>query len=144
MRIDCLYLSRCKNTDLTVIRHAAPHITAHNPIKSSFRRQCSTSGVSLMELGHSCQSVSCTSPLYCNDLSGSVLRPRPNLNVHLLQVFTTLSLQTKWIKTAQQASSSGVGRGRDTNDAQHSDGGQEVKSNYGRDKRKSVLRQLRD
>lgn len=62
-----------------------------------------------MELGRSCQCVSCTSPLYCNDLSGSVLRLRPNLNVHLLQVFTTLSLQTKWIKTAQQASSSGVG-----------------------------------
>lgn len=48
-------------------------------------------------------------PLCYNDLSGSVLRPRLNLNVHLLQVFTTLSLQTKWIKTAPQALSSGVG-----------------------------------
>lgn len=47
-------------------------------------------------------------PLYYNDLSGSVLRPRLNLSVHLLQVFTILSLHTKWIKTALQALSSEV------------------------------------
>lgn len=60
----------------------------------------------------STRSPSTANPYY-NDLSGSASRPRLNLKVHLLQVAAALSppqpRATKWIKTAQQASSSGVG-----------------------------------